>query len=66
MTVTYNLSAPPTKLIMQVWLGKTLQKLDSLLLGVCQEFKEEGYLTVSILFFCCEVNYYFPASSASM
>ncbi|XP_030468838.2 uncharacterized protein LOC115687421 [Syzygium oleosum] len=30
----------------EVWLGKTLQKLDSLLLGVCQEFKEEGYLTV--------------------
>ncbi|MBA0731457.1 hypothetical protein Golax_000014 [Gossypium laxum] len=31
---------------MQVWLGRTLQKLDSLLLGVCQEFKEEGYLKV--------------------
>ncbi|KAI3417268.1 uncharacterized protein J3R85_014534 [Psidium guajava] len=30
----------------EVWLGKTLQKLDSLLLGLCQEFKEEGYLTV--------------------
>ncbi|KAG6678991.1 hypothetical protein I3843_14G106600 [Carya illinoinensis] len=30
----------------EVWLGKTLQKLDSLLLGVCQEFKQEGYLTV--------------------
>ncbi|XP_057484073.1 uncharacterized protein LOC130770604 isoform X1 [Actinidia eriantha] len=30
----------------EVWLGKTLQKLDSLLLGVCQDFKEEGYLTV--------------------
>ncbi|KAF5471033.1 hypothetical protein F2P56_011508 [Juglans regia] len=30
----------------EVWLGKTLQKLDSLLLGVCQKFKEEGYLTV--------------------
>ncbi|GMY15915.1 isoform 3 of syndetin, partial [Fagus crenata] len=30
----------------EVWLGKTLQKLDSLLLGVCQEFKEEGYITV--------------------
>ncbi|TQE13306.1 hypothetical protein C1H46_001113 [Malus baccata] len=29
-----------------VWLGKTLQKLDSLLLGVCQEFNEEGYITV--------------------
>lgn len=30
----------------EVWLGKTLQKLDSLLLGVCQEFKEEDYITV--------------------
>ncbi|OMO90341.1 hypothetical protein COLO4_19229 [Corchorus olitorius] len=30
----------------EVWLGRTLQKLDSLLLGVCQEFNEEGYLTV--------------------
>ncbi|XP_052883340.1 uncharacterized protein LOC128291889 [Gossypium arboreum] len=30
----------------EVWLGRTLQKLDSLLLGACQEFKEEGYLTV--------------------
>ncbi|XP_031385734.1 syndetin [Punica granatum] len=30
----------------EVWLGKTLQKLDSLLLGVCQEFKEQNYLTV--------------------
>ncbi|OVA19468.1 Protein of unknown function DUF2451 [Macleaya cordata] len=30
----------------EVWLAKTLQKLDSLLLGVCQEFKEENYLTV--------------------
>ncbi|XP_057479947.1 uncharacterized protein LOC130767184 [Actinidia eriantha] len=30
----------------EVWLGKTLQNLDSLLLGVCQDFKEEGYLTV--------------------
>lgn len=28
------------------WLGRTLQKLDSLLLGVCQEFKEEAYVTV--------------------
>lgn len=33
----------------QVWLGKTLQKLDSLLLGVCKDFKEESYLTVSAL-----------------
>lgn len=30
----------------EVWLGKTLQKLDSLLLGVCQDFKEENYVTV--------------------
>uniref|UniRef100_A0A5B7BLV1 Putative syndetin isoform X1 n=1 Tax=Davidia involucrata TaxID=16924 RepID=A0A5B7BLV1_DAVIN len=30
----------------EVWLGRTLQKLDSLLLGVCQDFKEEGYITV--------------------
>ncbi|KAF2300702.1 hypothetical protein GH714_015223 [Hevea brasiliensis] len=30
----------------EVWLGRTLQKLDSLLLGVCQEFKEESYINV--------------------
>ncbi|XAR60054.1 hypothetical protein NMG60_11033286 [Bertholletia excelsa] len=30
----------------EVWLGKTLQKLDSVLVGVCQDFKEEGYLIV--------------------
>ncbi|XP_028808130.1 syndetin isoform X2 [Neltuma alba] len=30
----------------EVWLGKTLQKLDALLLGVCQEFKEDSYITV--------------------
>ncbi|XP_038694223.1 syndetin-like isoform X2 [Tripterygium wilfordii] len=30
----------------EVWLGRTLQKLDSLLLAVCQEFKGEGYITV--------------------
>lgn len=30
----------------EVWLAKTLQKLDSLLLGVCQDFKEESYVTV--------------------
>ncbi|KAK6163455.1 hypothetical protein DH2020_000319 [Rehmannia glutinosa] len=30
----------------EVWLGKTLQKLDSLLLEVCRDFKEDGYLTV--------------------
>ncbi|KAJ9188766.1 hypothetical protein P3X46_000131 [Hevea brasiliensis] len=30
----------------EVWSGRTLQKLDSLLLGVCQEFKEESYINV--------------------
>ncbi|KAL8130099.1 hypothetical protein V2J09_019254 [Rumex salicifolius] len=30
----------------EVWLGKTLQKLDSLLVQVCQEFKEDKYITV--------------------
>ncbi|KAK9690083.1 hypothetical protein RND81_09G103700 [Saponaria officinalis] len=30
----------------EVWLGNTLQKLDSLLLQVCQAFKEEKYITV--------------------
>ncbi|KAL3828520.1 hypothetical protein ACJIZ3_017322 [Penstemon smallii] len=30
----------------EVWLGKTLQRLDSLLLEVCRDFKEDGYLTV--------------------
>ncbi|KAK6926688.1 Syndetin, C-terminal [Dillenia turbinata] len=30
----------------EVWLGKTLQKLDLLLLTVCQGFKEEDYLNV--------------------
>lgn len=30
----------------EVWLGRTLQKLDALLLDVCQEFKEYDYLTV--------------------
>ncbi|MCL7039957.1 hypothetical protein MKW94_000330, partial [Papaver nudicaule] len=30
----------------EVWLAKTLQKLDSLILGVCQNFEEENYLTV--------------------
>ncbi|XP_021729850.1 syndetin-like isoform X2 [Chenopodium quinoa] len=30
----------------EVWLGNTLQKLDSLLLQVCQDFKEEKYVTV--------------------
>ncbi|KAJ0778351.1 putative vacuolar protein sorting-associated protein [Helianthus annuus] len=31
---------------MQIWLGKALQKLDSLLLGVCRDFKETSFLTV--------------------
>ncbi|GER39709.1 coiled-coil domain-containing protein 132 [Striga asiatica] len=31
----------------EVWLGRTLQKLDSLVLEVCRDFKEDGYLTVS-------------------
>ncbi|PIN03728.1 hypothetical protein CDL12_23739 [Handroanthus impetiginosus] len=30
----------------EVWLGKTFQKLDSILLEVCKNFKEDGYLTV--------------------
>ncbi|XP_010510715.1 PREDICTED: syndetin isoform X2 [Camelina sativa] len=30
----------------EVWLGRTLHKLDSLLLGVCQEFKEDSYVMV--------------------
>ncbi|CAN6460698.1 unnamed protein product [Victoria cruziana] len=30
----------------EVWLEKTLQKLDSLLLSVCQEFKEKDYVNV--------------------
>ncbi|XP_022964722.1 syndetin-like isoform X1 [Cucurbita moschata] len=30
----------------ETWLGRTLQKLDSLLIEVCQEFKKEAYLTV--------------------
>ncbi|CAF2124424.1 unnamed protein product [Brassica napus] len=29
-----------------VWLGRTLHKLDSLLMGVCQEFKEDSYIMV--------------------
>lgn len=44
---------------LQVWLGKTLQKLDSLLLGVCQDFKEEGYITVSPLASCFELDHHF-------
>ncbi|KAI3523353.1 hypothetical protein L1887_01417 [Cichorium endivia] len=30
----------------EVWLGKALQKLDSLLLGVCRDFKETSFVTV--------------------
>ncbi|KAG9151241.1 hypothetical protein Leryth_002801 [Lithospermum erythrorhizon] len=30
----------------EVWLGKTLQKLDALLLEVCQDFKAHAYITV--------------------
>ncbi|XP_076887068.1 uncharacterized protein LOC143537115 [Bidens hawaiensis] len=30
----------------EIWLGKALQKLDSLLLGVCRDFKETSFLTV--------------------
>ncbi|MFS8011675.1 putative vacuolar protein sorting-associated protein [Helianthus anomalus] len=30
----------------EIWLARTLQKLDSLLLGVCQDFKETSFLTV--------------------
>ncbi|KAJ6849930.1 syndetin [Iris pallida] len=29
----------------EAWLARTLQKLDALLLGVCQMFKEESYVT---------------------
>ena len=36
------------ELFLQAWLARTLQKLDSLLLGVCQMFNEESYVTVSI------------------
>nr|GEV57411.1 syndetin-like isoform X1 [Tanacetum cinerariifolium] len=30
----------------EIWLGKALQKLDSILLGVCKDFKEASFLTV--------------------
>lgn len=30
----------------EAWLGRTLQKLDSLLLEVCRDFREEGYINV--------------------
>jgi hypothetical protein len=36
-------------LTMQAWLARTIQKLDTHLLGVCQIFNEENYLTVSVL-----------------
>jgi hypothetical protein len=32
----------------EAWLARTIQKLDTHLLGVCQTFHEESYLTVSI------------------
>lgn len=32
----------------QAWLARTIQKLDNHLLGVCQIFNEERYLTVSL------------------
>jgi hypothetical protein len=34
---------------MQAWLVRTIQKLDTHLLGVCQIFDAENYLTVSVL-----------------
>ena len=34
---------------MQAWLARTIQKLDTHLLGACQIFDEENYLTVSVL-----------------
>lgn len=46
-------------IFLQVWLGRTLQKLDSLLLGVCQQFKEESYITVSISLLFSEKGHYF-------
>ncbi|KAM3398990.1 syndetin [Capsicum galapagoense] len=45
-TLSELLAAQEMSRGVEVWLGKTLQKLDSLLLGVCQDFKEENYLTV--------------------
>lgn len=33
---------------LQAWLARTIRKLDNHLLGVCQTFSEESYLTVSI------------------
>lgn len=38
-------------LYFQAWLAKTIQKLDLLLLGICQAFKEENYITVRISFY---------------
>ena len=34
---------------LQAWLARTIQKLDTHLLGVCQIFNEESYLIVSVL-----------------
>jgi hypothetical protein len=41
-----NISSPTT---LQAWLARTIQKLDTHLLGVCQIFNEESYITVSVL-----------------
>lgn len=38
-------------LYFQAWLAKTIQKLDLHLLGICQAFKEENYITVRICFY---------------
>ncbi|KAL9270913.1 Syndetin-like protein [Drosera capensis] len=43
----------------EVWLGKTLQKLDALLLQVCQKFVEEKYITVSISSSCLSKSFSF-------
>lgn len=57
MGKSYNLDV--FFMLSQVWLGKTLQKLDSLLLGVCQEFKDEGYINVSLKSLSYEMTHYF-------
>jgi hypothetical protein len=33
---------------LQAWLARTIQKLDTHLLGVCQIFNEDNYLTVGL------------------
>jgi hypothetical protein len=39
---------------LQAWLARTIQKLDTHLLGVCQIFNEDNYLTVGLgLSFIC-------------